>query len=68
MGAEETCRLAAELNEEFGDTVARVAEKAIVAYEADGMMDRAILWRAIQAILSDIAAHRLDPYGQIVIH
>ena len=68
MGAEETCRLAAELNEEFGDMVSRVAERAIVAYEADGLMDRAILWRALHAILADIAAKRIDPYGPIAIH
>jgi hypothetical protein len=68
MGAQETCRLAAELNEEFGEMVSRVAERAIVAYEADGMMDRAILWRALQAIIADIAAKRIDPYAPIAIH
>lgn len=68
MGAEETCRLAAELKEEFGDLVSRVAERAIVAYEADGLTDRAILWRALHAILGDIAARRIDPYAPIAIH
>jgi hypothetical protein len=68
MGAEETCRLAAELKEEFGDLVSHVAERAIVAYEADGLTDRAILWRALHAILGDIAARRIDPYAPIAIH
>jgi hypothetical protein len=68
MTAQETCRLAAELKEEFGDMVSRVAERAIVSYEADGLTDRACLWRAIQAIIADISAQRLDPYGKIAIH
>jgi len=68
MGAEETCRLAAELNEEFGDMVTFVAERAIATFEADGLMERAVLWRALHAILADIAANRIDPYGPILIH
>ena len=68
MGAEETCRLAAELSEEFGDMVTHVAERAIATFEADGLMERAVLWRALHAILADIAAHRIDPYGPIAIH
>ena len=68
MGAEETCRLAAELQEEFGDMVTHVAERAVVAYEADGMIERAVLWRALHAILGDIAANRIDPYAPIAIH
>jgi hypothetical protein len=68
MTAQETCRLAAELKEEFGDMVARVAERAIVSYEADGLTDRACMWRALAAIISDISAKRLDPYGKIAIH
>ena len=55
MGAEETCRLAAELVEEFGEQVSRVAERAIATFEADGFADRALTWRAIHAIL---ARHR----------
>jgi hypothetical protein len=68
MGAEETCRLAAELKKEFGDMVTRVAERAVAAYEADGMIERAVLWRALHAILCDIAANRIDPYAPIAIH
>jgi hypothetical protein len=68
MTAQETCRLAAELKEEFGDLVARVAERAIVSYEADGLTDRATLWRALHAIIADISAQRLDPYAKIAIH
>ena len=68
MGAEETCRLAAELNEEFGEMVTRVAERAVAAYEADGLIERACLWRALHAILCDIAAKRIDPYAPIAIH
>jgi len=68
VGAEETCRLAAELVEEFGESVSSVAERAIATFEADGVADRALLWRAIHAIMGDIAAKRFDPYAPIAIH
>ena len=68
MGAQETCRLAAELHEEFGDVVARVAERAIATFEADGLIERAVLWRALHAILCDIEAKRIDPYAPIRVH
>jgi hypothetical protein len=68
MDAQETCCLAAELAEEFGDVVSRVAERAIVAFEADGLIERAALWRVLHAILDDIARKRLDPYAPIAIH
>ena len=68
LNAEEACRLAAELNEEFGDVVERVAERAIATFEADGLLERAALWRALHAILGDIAAKRIDPYARIAIH
>lgn len=68
MGAQETCRLAAELSEEFGEMVGRVAERAIATFEADGFIERAQIWRVLQAILSDIEAKRIDPYAPIAIH
>ena len=68
MSAEEACRLAAELKEEFGDMVARVAERVIATLEEDGLDERASVWRALHAILEDIAANRIDPYGKIAIH
>ena len=68
MSAEEACRLAAELNEEFGELVARVAERTIASLEADGLEERATVWRALLAILDDISAKRLDPYAPIAIH
>jgi hypothetical protein len=68
VGPQETCRLAAELVEEFGETVSDVAERAIATFEADGYADRALMWRAIHAILGDIAAKRFDPYAPIAIH
>jgi hypothetical protein len=68
VGAEETCRLAAELAEEFGEHVSNLAERAIATSEADGFSDRALLWRAIHGILADIAANRFDPYAPIAIH
>jgi hypothetical protein len=68
VGPQETCRLAVELVEEFGDTVNDVAERAIATFEADGYADRALMWRAIHAILGDIAAKRFDPHAPIAIH
>jgi hypothetical protein len=68
MGAEEACRLAAELQEEFGDVVARVAERAIAAaLEEEGLAERATVWRALLAILGDISAKRIAPYAKIAI-
>jgi DNA-binding HxlR family transcriptional regulator len=68
MSAEETCRLAAELQEEFGDAASRVAERTIAALEEDGLIERASVWRALLAILGDISAKRIDPYAKIAIH
>jgi hypothetical protein len=68
VGPQETCRLAAELVEKFGDVVSEVAERAIATLEADGFADRALMWRAIHAILGDITAKRFDPYAPIAIH
>ncbi len=68
MGPQETCLLAADLAEEFGESVSRVAERAIATLEADGFTERALVWRAIHAILGDIAAKRFDPYAPIAIH
>jgi hypothetical protein len=68
MGAEDTCRLAAELMEEYGDIIDDVAGRAIVTYEADGEHERAAMWRVLHAICGDIAARRIDPEAAISIH
>ena len=68
MDEEETCRLAAELAEKYGDMAERVAARAVATYEAEGMEDRASLWRALSAIINDIAEHRIDPHARIVRH
>lgn len=68
MSAEEACRLAAELNEEFGEVVVVVAKRTIASLEADGFDEHASVWRALLAILDDIAAKRIDPYAKIAIH
>ena len=68
MSAEEACRLAAELNEEFGETASVVAKRAIAGLEAEGCDERASIWRALLAILDDISAHRIDPYAKIALH
>jgi hypothetical protein len=68
MRVKDTCRLAAELNEEYGDLAYSVAARAVATFTADGQEDRAIVWRALHAILGDIAARRFDPYAPIAIH
>jgi len=68
VGPRETCRLAFELVEEFGEQVSVVAERAIATLEADGHADRALMWRLIHAIAGDIAAKRFDPHAPIAIH
>lgn len=68
MGAEDTCRLAAELAEEYGDIASTVAGRAIVTYESEGMHERANMWRVLHAILGDIAVGRFDPNAPIAIH
>jgi hypothetical protein len=68
MSAEDTCRLAAELSDEFGDVAVLVAKRTIASLEADGCDQRASVWRALLAILDDIAAKRIDPYAKIAIH
>jgi len=68
MSAEEACRLAAELNEEFGPVVSHVARRTIASLEEDGQEERAAVWRALLAILDDINARRIDPYAKIAIH
>ena len=63
MSAEETCRLAAELSEEFGELVNRVAERAIATFEADGLVERAAVWRVLQAIIADGRPATEGPLG-----
>lgn len=68
MNAEEACRLAAELAEEFGETAFSVAGRAAATFEADGLFERAAVWRTLHAILGDIAKGRFDPRAPIAIH
>jgi hypothetical protein len=68
MNAEDTCRLAAELAEEYGEVARAVAARAAVTLEADGLFERAAIWRALHAILGDIAERRFDPTAKFAIH
>lgn len=68
MNAEDTCRLAAELAEEYGDAAHAVAARAAATFEADGLFERAAIWRALHAILGDIAERRFDPNTKFAIH
>ena len=68
MNAEDTCRLAAELADEYGESAYCVAARAAASFEADGLPERAALWRALHAILGDIALRRFDPRAPIAIH
>ena len=68
VGAQDTCRLAAELSEEYGDLAFGVAQRAVAIFRAEGMQDRADFWCVLEAILVDIAAKRFDPRGHITLH
>jgi hypothetical protein len=68
MRAADACRLAAELNDEYGELALRIAGRAVATFTAEGQADRADIWRALQAILTDIAAKRVDPHAPIAIH
>ena len=69
MNAEETCRFAAELTEEYGARGAlSFAGRAVASFEADGLPERAAMWRALHAILGDIALRRLDPDAPLAVH
>jgi hypothetical protein len=68
MNAKEACQFAAELAEEYGEAAYSVAGRAAATFEADGLMERAVVWRALHAILGDIAERGFDPRAQIVIH
>jgi hypothetical protein len=48
--------------------VIQVAQRTIDSLEQDGLIERAAIWRALLAILNDIAARRIDPYAKIAIH
>jgi len=68
VGAQETCLLAAELAEEYGELAMSVAGRAIANFVAEGLDERAVVWRALHAVLGDIAANRLDPHSPISLH
>ncbi len=68
MGAQETCLLAAELAEEYGELAMSVAGRAIANFVAEGLDERAVVWRALHAVLGDIAANRLDPQSPTSLH
>ena len=68
MSAEDTCRLAAELHEEYGELAFGVSARAIAIFMAEGLEERAVVWRALHAVLEDIRASRLDPYAPITLH
>jgi hypothetical protein len=68
MRAADACRLAAELNDEYGELALRIAGRAVATFTAEGLADRADVWRTLQAILADIAAKRIDPHAPIAIH
>jgi hypothetical protein len=68
MNAEDACQLAAELAEEYGEAAYAVAARAAATFEADGLFERAAIWRALHAILGDIAERRFDPNTKFAIH
>ena len=61
-------RLASDFAAEFGDDASDYAWRAVISFEAEGSSDRAYFWFLLLVMLSDIAAHRIDPSAGITIH
>jgi hypothetical protein len=68
LSADDLYRLAADLAEEHGASAMDVARRAVVAFEAEGSVERARFWFTLCVFLDDINEHRLDPSFPVTIH
>jgi hypothetical protein len=68
ISASDFCRLAADLAAEHGVVACDYARRAVVAFEADGEVDRARFWFVLSVLLDDIVIGRLDPERPLTIH
>jgi len=68
ISASDLCTLAADLAAEHGLVACDYAHRAVMAFEAEGEIDRARFWFTLATLLDDIMLHRLDPERPITIH
>ncbi|MBV9990445.1 MAG: hypothetical protein JOZ72_04055 [Alphaproteobacteria bacterium] len=68
LNAGDLYRLAADLRAEHGDAARDYAQRAVVSFRSEGALDRATFWFTLSVFLDDIALHRRDPEGPIVLN
>ena len=68
LNAGDLYRLAADLQAEHGDAARAYARRAIACFQSEGALDRARFWFTLSVFLDDIALHRRDPEGPIVLN
>ena len=68
LSTDDMCRLAADFAEEYGADALACAQRAVVAFEAEGAHERARFWAAVCVLIGDIAENRLDPMAVQTIH
>jgi hypothetical protein len=68
LSANDLCRLAADLSDEHGEDAMIYARRAVVAFEAEGAVERAQFWSTLCVFLSDITEFGLDPDMPVTLH
>jgi hypothetical protein len=68
LGANDLCRLAADLADEHGADAMAYARRAVLSFEAEGAVERARFWFTLCVFLGDIADHGLSPNRPVTIH
>jgi hypothetical protein len=68
MSTDDLYKLAADLANEHGLMALEYARRAVAAFDAQGITDRAEFWQLLSVLLDDIVAQRLDPDAPITIH
>jgi hypothetical protein len=68
LSAGDLCRLAADLADEHGDGALDVARRVLLAFEAEGAVERAQVWFMLCVFLADMAEYGLDPSRPVTLH
>lgn len=68
MSTDDLYKLAADLANEHGVMALEYARRAVMAFDAQGIPDRARFWQVLAVLLDDIMAQRLDPDAPITLH
>jgi hypothetical protein len=68
LTANDFYRLAADLADEHGADAMAYAQRAVAAFEAEGVPDRARFWFTMCVFLDDLAENRMSPEQLVTIH